>query len=236
MPQHLDPTDPLLRLLADYRQMADRHKASLDACLDLEGNVDYDKRHLYSRRERVAAVEARALLERVMPLLTERFTLPDGLTVTVPGSDCATFTLTTGRLDDNARSAFRHGQCHALARALCERTGWTMAVVIAQHCVADPDACGDYLVHDICACQLEHLIAVRPDGVHVDITGAHLPGTLPGYEDQQAIPVDDHVWSFIERSPAWRRPALDVARTFVTPLLASLDDPLCAAAEFFNTE
>lgn len=224
MPQTLNQDDPLVRLLSTYRSMSDRHKAALDRFVDADGYVDDDHRRAYSRRERTDAVEARNLLEQAMDLLTVRFTLPDGMTVTVPGSDHDTYTLTTGRLDDRARAAFRHGQCHAFARALCDEKGWEMAAIISDSCSTDPDMCGmESVARDVCGCQLEHLVAVRPDGAHVDITGVHLPGTLQDYEDQEAITVNGTVWSYILRSPAWRRPALDVARTFVAPLLANLD-------------
>ncbi|MGW0868767.1 hypothetical protein [Streptomyces sp. NPDC002611] len=224
MPQTLHRNDPLVHLLDAYRSMSDRHKAALDRYLDADGDVDDDHRRAYSRRDRTAALEARDLLEQAMELLTGRFTLPDGMTVTVPGSNHSTYAVTTGRLDDRARAAFLHGQCHAFARAVCDETGWEMAVILSDSCSLDPDLCGTNVARDVCGCQLEHLVAVRPDGAHVDITGAHLPGTLPDFEDQESIAVTDSLWSFILRSPAWRRPAVDVARTFVAPLLASLDD------------
>ncbi|MEV7885153.1 hypothetical protein ACWD3I_25490 [Streptomyces sp. NPDC002817] len=225
MPQTLHQDDPLVRLLSAYRSMSDRHKAALDPYVDTDGYVDEDHRRAYNRRDRTDALEARPLLEQAMDLLTGRFTLPDGMAVTVPGSDHHAYTVTTGRLDDRAREAFRHGQCHAFARALCDETGWKMAVILSGSCSADPDLCSmEPVASDVCGCQLEHLVAVRPDGAHVDITGAHLPGTLQDYEDQEAVMVTDTLWAFILRSPAWRRPAIDVARTFVPPLLASLDD------------
>lgn len=225
MPQTLHRDDPLVRLLNTYRSMSDRHKAALDRYVDADGDVDDKHRRAYSRRARTDALEARDLLEQTMELLTGRLMLPDGMTVTLPGSNHAAYTVTTGRLDDRARAAFLHGQCHAFARALCDETGWKMAVILSADCSLDPDLCGVDVARNVCGCQLEHLVAVRPDGAHVDITGAHLPGTLQNYEDQEAIAVTDTVWSCILRSPAWRRPAIDVARTFVAPLLASLDCP-----------
>ncbi|MFD3422456.1 hypothetical protein [Streptomyces decoyicus] len=230
MPQTLQQDDPLVHLLLSYRTMSDRHKAALDPYLDVEGDVEYDRRRAHTRRKRTDALEAKQLLEQAMDLLTERYALPDGLAVTLPGTDGDSHTLITGKIDDAAYEAFLHGQCHAFARALSDHTGWPMALIIADYCRHDPDLCVyEPVTEDVCACQLEHVVAVRPDGAHVDITGAHLPGTLPGFEGQEAITVTDAIWSHISRSPLWRRPAVTEARTVVAPLLAMLGDGRAAA-------
>ncbi|MFH0246349.1 hypothetical protein ACGRHY_28910 [Streptomyces sp. HK10] len=230
MPQTLRQDDPLVHLFLSFGSMSDRHKAAVSPYLDVEGYVEDDHRRAHTRRDRTNAVEARQLLERAMDVLTERFMLPDGLTVTVPGTNGDSHTLVTGQLDDSARMTFLHGQCHAFARALSDHTGWPMAIIVSDDCSLDPDVCAvDSVVRNVCTCQLEHAVAVRPDGAHVDITGAHLPGTLPGHEGQEAIAVTSAVWSHITRSPLWRRPAVDVARTFVVPLLATLGQEGAAA-------
>ncbi|MEU6331554.1 hypothetical protein ABZ851_30385 [Streptomyces sp. NPDC047049] len=230
MLQTLCQDDPLVSLLLSYRHMTDRHKAALDPYLDIEGYVDDDHRRAHTRRERTDALEAQQLLEQTVDLLTRRFVLPDGLAVTLPGTDGASHPLVTGQLDDSAREVFLHGQCHAFARALSDHTEWPMAVIIDYECSQNPDLCAsDPVAEAVCTCQLDHVVAVRPDGAHVDITGAHLPGALPDYEGQEAIPVTNALWSHISRSPLWRRPAVDVARTFVVPLLSTLDDGRAAA-------
>ncbi|MFF4205605.1 hypothetical protein ACFYZ8_33710 [Streptomyces sp. NPDC001668] len=227
MPHTLIDPAPIYALLDSYRALADRHKAALDPYLDADGELEADREEEYDEQELAIARETRQWLEEAMSTLTELVRLPDGQQVTVPGRDGLRFPLITGTLDDNARAAFRTGQCHAMARALSDTTGWPMAVLISDYCGNDPDLCGAEEVSDgVCACQLEHLVVVHPDGVHIDITGAYPPGTVPDYEDQEAIAVDERLWSHLLRSPNWRRPALDVARTFVGPLMASLPPAL----------
>ncbi|GGX54508.1 hypothetical protein [Streptomyces noursei] len=230
MPQTLRQDDPLVHLFASFRTMSDRHKAALDPYLDVEGYVEDDHRRAHTRRERTDALEAKDFLEQVMGLLAEHYALPNGLTVTLPGTDGTSHTLITGQLDAAAREVFLHGQCHAFARALSDHTGWPMAVIIADDCALSPVLCAaEDVVEGVCTCQLEHVVAVRPDGAHIDITGAHLPGAVPRYEGQEAITLTDALWSHISRSPLWRRPAVDEARTFVAPLLATLDSERGAA-------
>ncbi|MFI0742493.1 hypothetical protein ACH4PU_31115 [Streptomyces sp. NPDC021100] len=227
MPHALEHPQQIHALLHEFRAMADRHKTSLDALLDADGDITIGCEADYRTRDHDIAREAHTWLHKAMATLTDCIPLPDGQQVTVLGQHQVPFTLTTGRLDDAARTVFRHGQCHALARALTHATGWPMAVLVNDECHLDPDSCTTFEVTDgVCGCQLEHVIVIRPeDGAHIDITGAHAPGTLPDYEDQRAIVVDDTLWAFITRSPAWRRPALDVAQTFIRPLLASLPHP-----------
>ncbi|MDH6629385.1 hypothetical protein M2271_007221 [Streptomyces sp. LBL] len=144
-------------------------------------------------------------------------------TVTIPGAFGETFTVTPGRIDDAALRAFRSGQCHALARAVSDTTGWPMALIIDAECAYDPDLCADDdIAEGLCTCQLRHIVVVRPDGQHVDITGAHAPGTVPGYEGAPATPLTEDLWQHLLNSADWRTPALHVARTFVAPLIASL--------------
>ncbi|MFM9647812.1 hypothetical protein ACKI1S_16890 [Streptomyces galilaeus] len=143
--------------------------------------------------------------------------------VTIPGSFGETFTVTPGRIDDAARLAFESGQCHALARTLSDATGWPMALIIDDECAYDPDLCADDdIAEGLCACQLRHIVVVRPDGQHVDITGAHAPGAVPGYEGAPTTPLTEDLWQHLLDSPDWRTPALNVACTFVAPLIASL--------------
>ncbi|MFF6829052.1 hypothetical protein [Streptomyces longwoodensis] len=227
MPHTLIDPAPIYTLLESYRSLADRHKAALDPYLDADGDVAVDREAEYDEQELALARETRQWLEQAMNTLTELVRLPNNQKVTVLGQDGQRFPLITGMLDDNARAAFRTGQCHALARALSDATGWPMAVLISDYCGNDPDMCSaEELIDGVCACQLAHIVVVHPNGVHIDITGAYLPGTVPGYEDQEAIAVDERLWSHLLRSPYWRRPALDVARTFVGPLLKSLPPEL----------
>ncbi|WP_431984159.1 hypothetical protein [Streptomyces qinglanensis] len=230
MPQTLDQDDHLVRILLSFRAMSDRHKAALDRYCDVEGEVEDAYRRAHVRRMRTEALEARQLLEQVMNLLDERFILPDGLAVTVPGTNGVSHTVTTGKLDETAHEVFLYGQCHTLARAMSDHTGWPMAVLINDDCHQDPALCTlDTDIGGLCACQLEHVVTVRPDGALVDVTGAHMPDALPDYEGQEAVAVTEGIWSHITPSPLWRRPAVEVSRTFIPPLLASLDERRCGA-------
>ncbi|MEU0110672.1 hypothetical protein ABZ313_35650 [Streptomyces sp. NPDC006251] len=154
--------------------------------------------------------------------MTTTSTPEAGRQVTLPGLNGAQHTVTLGVLDRAAKLAFSYGQCHALARALSEETGWPMAVLIDPACCQDADVCDDVMFGDVCSCQFEHLVAVRPDGFHVDITGAFEPGTARGCEGKADVPVTDAMWEYLVHSPYWSPPAIEAARTFVAPLLTAL--------------
>ncbi|MER7937853.1 MULTISPECIES: hypothetical protein [unclassified Streptomyces] len=217
----------ITRLLTDYWTRADSDKATLDRYRDAYGEPDDDELTAYDDARTTIGLEAVDFLDRAMAELAAEHPLPLGLEVTVPGANGARFTLTTGQLDRTAQMAFVAGQCHALARALSEATGWPMAVLISDSCSYDPDMCSysDDAYGGLCACRFEHVVVRRPDGALVDIRGAFLPATVPGWEGQQAIDLDEHGWQFLCRSPAWRRPAVEVARTFTAPLLDALATP-----------
>lgn len=150
---------------------------------------------------------------------------PRGRQVTLPGLNGSQHHVTLGLLDPAAEVAFSYGQCHAFARALSQATGWPMAVLIDPMCCHDADACDDVMFGDVCSCQLEHLVAVRPDGFHVDITGASEPGKIKGREGMADVPVTEAMWAYLIHSPYWSPPDIASARTFVTPLLSAVRAP-----------
>lgn len=81
-------------------------------------------------------------------------------------------TLTLGVLDEVARFAYTHGQCHALAAALAEVTGWPVLVHTIGRGASRYD---DRFV--------EHCLVETPDGEWVDVLGAHDPaGWLEAHE------------------------------------------------------
>ncbi|MET9528184.1 hypothetical protein [Streptomyces coeruleorubidus] len=217
------PAATVADLLRDYWELADEQRKTLDKYRDADGDVITDELTDYDDSRTTAALEASDFLDSVMEKIAALIPLPDGITVTVPGAFGKQYTVTTGRLDDAAREAFTSGQCHAMARALSETTGWPMAVLVEPECKFDPDLCSDgYVVEDVCACQLAHMVVIRPDGALVDIGGAHAPGAVPGAKGLASVEVHEGLWEFINGSPHWRRPALAVARTFVAPLLNTL--------------
>ncbi|MDW4912486.1 hypothetical protein [Streptomyces californicus] len=140
---------------------------------------------------------------------------------TVPGTEGRTFTIRPGHIDAVAVELFTEGQCHALARALADATGWPMAVVARQDCGFATEACYEEedIAPDLCECQLRHVVAVSPSGQYVDITGVYVPDPLENY---LIVPMSDRIWRHVTTSPFWRAPALQVARTFVAPVLASV--------------
>ncbi|AXI91372.1 hypothetical protein SAM9427_37025 (plasmid) [Streptomyces sp. ETH9427] len=217
-------SDTVTSLLLRYWQMTDRHRADLAPYADAYGDTD-DSDEDFADAQAEAAAETHDFLTAAMEELAEHFPLPAGLSVAVPGANGARFSLITGQLDDHARKAFTRGQCHALARALAEVTGWPMAVLITPDCVYDPDECSadDDAYAGLCACRFHHVVVVRPDGALVDAYGAHQPDAVPAAEGYRHIPLNETGWTFLANSPAWRRPAVAVARTFTTALLAELD-------------
>jgi hypothetical protein len=121
----------IVDLLIEFWALADRHKASLDQYRDPCGDADEDFYAEYDEARTTASTEAIDFLNGVMGELAALYPLPLGLEIALLGADGETVTVTTGQLDDRARTAFIRGQCHALARALFEVTGWTMAVIIS---------------------------------------------------------------------------------------------------------
>ncbi|WP_331725964.1 hypothetical protein [Streptomyces sp. NBC_00470] len=143
-------------------------------------------------------------------------------TMTVIGRGYVSVHVTPGHLNDAAREAFTEGQCHALALALNEATGWPItAILTADSCRQDDPLC-NRADDDHCACRIGHLVVTRPDGTHLDITGAHTPGTVPDCHGAPSRAMTAEDWQALRTARAWRAPDLRAARTFVAPLLASL--------------
>jgi hypothetical protein len=160
---------------------------------------------------------ARAALANVSPV-------PPGQTVTALDGARHPMTITAGRIDEAVTRLYNEGQCHALALALAAATGWGTAALAASECVQDPDiaACSQADIEPgLCGCQIDHLVAVRPDGALIDIEGAHF-GTVRGYEDRSLVPMTEALWRDVLFSPDWRRPDLNLALSFVPPLLNCL--------------
>lgn len=224
MPATPDPRSVVHQILADYRQMAARHHAALKQHCDVEGVMDGEF-DAYEETRRVTALEADAKLETFIQLLTDAFGLPDDRPVTVLGADGAQFQVTPGRLDESARTAFTEGQCHALARAVAETTGWQTVALADRECADQYDSCGmgDAVADGLCICQLAHLAAVRPhDGYLIDAGGAHDPQDASAEKDVDIVAMSPALWKLIDTHPTWRDPDMPVARSMVGPLLNSL--------------
>lgn len=130
-----------------------------------------------------------------------------GRRVTVAGSWNSQHTITPGVLDDAAFAAFTQGQCHALALAIHEETGWPT--------YGCEDGEGD----------LEHLVVKTPDGRILDISGAHQLEDFLELEHHSCpdpdflVELDPEGVRALGEEPDWRAPEVDVARSFVRPLL-----------------
>lgn len=64
-------------------------------------------------------------------------------------------------INSNAISWFAHGNCAALALALHDVTGWPLLIATSN---ADPNLLADTWMH---------VVVQRPDGLYLDIQGAH---------------------------------------------------------------
>jgi len=128
--------------------------------------------------------------------------------------------LTPGVIDGYAKRAFKYGACGALAIVLHEATGWPIVAITDAHNVYDGEAGGGSAMH---------WAVQRPDGLLVDIDGAHEPEELV---EQYAGEADDgeaaagrstraDAWEWYGEAQGEPIP-LALARTFVEPVLAQL--------------
>lgn len=85
--------------------------------------------------------------------------------------------LTPGVLDGYALHAFKVGACGALAIALHEEMGWPIYAVTDAHNVEDGVAGGGSALH---------WVVKRPDGLFIDVDGAHTRDALVAEYDGEA--------------------------------------------------
>lgn len=129
------------------------------------------------------------------------------------------FKVRAGELDDTATKAFSEGQCHALARAVHERTGWPIAVRYQAE-ASDTGLAQSAENH------WDHAYVVHPSGKVLDVHGLQSKEELDRRlgddwpAEHQQVPHDWPHW----KSPGIRRPAMKVARSFVDPLLKKIGE------------
>ncbi|MFB6505552.1 hypothetical protein ACFC07_22325 [Streptomyces sp. NPDC056099] len=222
MSKTLNPVAVVHAAIADYRAMDAAHRVALNRHADDDGDIPESDLPAYDEDRFTYALEADEQLDAVMSALTDAFGLPTDRPVTVVGQWHRTFEVTPGRLDDTAREALTSGQCHAFALALNEVTGWPTTALLTSDCSGEDSMCTG-VDEDECPCRIGHVVVTRPDGAHVDITGAHTPGTVPDCEDAPALAMTAEHWQAIRSTPTWRDADMPLARTFVRPLLAELD-------------
>ena len=164
--------------------------------------------------------QVRALLDQQPGIAAE------GTVVDVEGSwHDPHHTVTVGVIDEASIRAYRNGQCHALALALAERTGWKVVAIGPSECFYDPDCPEDNDSAGMCECQLRHLAVQAPDGRLADIEGLRpLEDFLlscPDPEGDVVLPVaEDRLVDIISTNRCWRRPDMATARGFVDAALA----------------
>lgn len=138
-----------------------------------------------------------------------------------------TLPVTVGVRDEDAIRAFKSGQCHAIALALHERTGWPIVSVGDESCCYDEDCPDDDDSNGVCSCQIQHLAVRRPDRYLVDIEG---PKPEDDFMEAQGDPEwtikpvpDDRLEDLVRWDDSWRRPNMAVARAFVDEALTEYD-------------
>ncbi len=122
------------------------------------------------------------------------------------GPSSEVFLVDEGKLDERAWLAFIYGQCHGLALALHNRTGWPLVAV-----VDDNGACG-------------HVCVRRPDGQIVDVTGAHTSEEMASALGQ-ILHIDTHYIRDLESQHGWASAEPDSAGAWVDAVIARAEAP-----------
>jgi hypothetical protein len=111
-----------------------------------------------------------------------------------------------GEIDDNARRAFTCGQCHALALAIHEQTGWPIAGLVSALDDDTPSMPG-------------HVVVVTPDGDTVDINGRGALKRWKSHVFRTDIKLVPTTPGKIKRFKGYMKPDVEVARPFVSNVL-----------------
>lgn len=133
--------------------------------------------------------------------------------------------VTPGVLDEDASWAYKHGQCLALAVALSRRTGWPIRVATYTEDEPDSWAPGGVVTHRL----LRHAWVVTPGGDLLDIDGPGGPDVIEDFDADVAV-VDAGLCDELlaEHEGYLEHQDLDVAESFVAPLLRWVDDEQAA--------
>lgn len=128
-----------------------------------------------------------------------------GSLLEVAGTEHRTYRLKAGVLDDAAIVCFTQGQCHALALALRERTGWGLVGV------RDWEE------------DLIHVAVLTPEGRVLDATGVHEQESFAEAWDGELEEVSADLVEWLPGSGTWREPALAPARELAGAVLEYRD-------------
>lgn len=123
--------------------------------------------------------------------------------VAVAGVEHRVHHLRPGVLDEVAIACFSQGQCHALALAVSERTGWPLVAL----CDLDDGS-------------VVHLGVRTPEGRILDAAGAHDPEAHCEAWDAEPREVSAAQALALAEEGTWREPALEAASSFVDAVLA----------------
>jgi hypothetical protein len=130
--------------------------------------------------------------------------------------------LTTGVIDDRARAAFTEGQCHALAIATHDRTGWGIELLIEAAPTSRWRKRERYGIED----RWVHAVNRCPDGKLLDIHGRQSEDELLerwGGSDRVTLrPVDRETLLELHRHGSGVAPDLEGAGPFAETLLTNL--------------
>jgi hypothetical protein len=130
--------------------------------------------------------------------------------VRLEGTHSRIFVLEAGSLDDAALLAFTGSQCHGLALAIQQKTGWPL--------VAVDDGSGKCV----------HICTRDPAGRLIDVTGSHSPEEMSRNSGGATREVDRGYLAELQSRHEWVAPDPDSAYSFVEPVLkrAAAEVPL----------
>lgn len=113
-----------------------------------------------------------------------------------------------GDLDERARLAFGAGQCHGLAVALKQRTGWPL--------VAVDDVKGKRI----------HVCVRAPDGALIDVNGAHNRADFEAVKPGCSLhDIDDEDIANLVQREGWAEPEVGKAAAWVDAVLRQAAKP-----------
>jgi hypothetical protein len=121
--------------------------------------------------------------------------------IKVRGAEDRVFVLEEGKLDHAALTAFVGGQCHGLALAIHEETGWPLIGV------DDSDG------------MCEHICVRREDGRLVDVTGAHTEAEMCGCRGRSLREIGPADIDMLVADNQWAPADPGAAQPWVGPVL-----------------
>lgn len=111
-----------------------------------------------------------------------------------------------GVIDKAAQIYFTHGQCHALALALHEATGWPLVIEFTQLRQGR---------------DIRHALVQMPSGKLVDINTAFYGKTRVGLLTNRATTTEQHFARLIKQG-VFPAPNMELARSMVPAILATV--------------